>query len=88
MSDEVFQGLPVWCCFPGSISDRAGVRAGDVVLIANGMRIDSLDAYVEARLLRKDALELTLKRGNAIVEITLDLTTSAVESHEVPAVSA
>lgn len=88
MADEVFQGLPVWCCFPGSISDRAGVRAGDVLLIANGMRIDSLDSYVEARGLRKDALELTLLRGNTMLEITLDLSSDAVTHSEIPAASA
>ncbi|MGD8859744.1 MAG: PDZ domain-containing protein [Myxococcales bacterium] len=73
MTDQVFQGLPVWHCFPGSISDRAGVRKGDTLLFANGVRVDSLDAYVEARSRNADALELTLLRGNELIEVTLDL---------------
>src|SRR5262245_32332102 len=69
-----FHGLPVWSCFPGSIADRAGVKAGDVLLFANGMRIDSMDAYLDARGRDAARLELTVQRGNRILDFSLDLT--------------
>ena len=65
MSASKFEGLPVWCCFPGSAAERAGVRAGDVLLFANGMR--------EARNQDSSRLELIVQRGNRILELTLDL---------------
>ena len=74
MSASKFQGLPVWCCFPGSVADLAGVKAGDVLLFANGLRIDSMDAYLDARGRDADRLELTVQRGNAIIDFSLDLT--------------
>jgi S1-C subfamily serine protease len=75
MSASRFQGLPVWCCFPGSIAERAGVKAGDVLLFANGMRVDSMDAYVDARNSDEARLELTVQRGNRILDFSLDLST-------------
>ena len=44
---------------------------GDYVLIANGMRMASLADFVSARALYKDRLELTLRRGNDIIEKVL-----------------
>jgi hypothetical protein len=41
------------------------------VLIANGLRIDSLDGYVAARGVYTDRLELTVQRGNEIVDMVL-----------------
>ena len=79
MSASIFQGLPVWCCFPGSVADRAGVKAGDILLFANGLRIDSMDAYIDARGRDADRLELTVQRGNAILDFSLDLTTARQE---------
>lgn len=64
----------MWCCFPGSVADRAGVKAGDVLLFANGLRIDSMDAYLDARGRDADRLELTVQRGNTILDFSLDLT--------------
>jgi len=71
MDDQVFEGLPVLNLFPGSAAERAGVRVGDRVLFANGHRIESLDAYVNARKVYRDRLELTLLRGRRIVDKVL-----------------
>ena len=79
MSDSKFQGLPVWSCFPGSVADRAGVKAGDVLLFANGMRIDSMDAYLHARGQNAARLELTVQRGNRILDFSLDLVSAVAE---------
>jgi S1-C subfamily serine protease len=69
----------VWSCFPGSVADRAGVKAGDVLLFANGRRVDSMDAYLQARDEDTARLELIVQRGNRILDFTLDLTAVRAE---------
>ena len=77
MTDSVFQGLPVRSCSPGSPAERAGVKPGDVVLLANGHRVENMQQYVVARALRSDLLELTVLRGNRMIEFVVELTQSA-----------
>jgi len=74
MTDGVFQGLPVWSCFPGSPAQRAGVRKGDVVVLANGQRVENMNQYVAARAQRTDMLELTVLRGNRMLELVVEFT--------------
>lgn len=76
MTDSVFQGLPVRSCSPGSPAERAGVKPGDVVLLANGHRIENMQQYVVARALRSDLLELTVLRGNRMIDFVVELTQS------------
>ena len=71
MNDQAFQGLPVLFLLPGSVAERAGVKLGDRVLIANGQRVESLDAYVAARAIHADRVELTLLRGQDLLDMTL-----------------
>jgi len=71
VNDQAFQGLPVLCLLPGSVAERAGVKLGDRVLIANGRRVESLDSYVAARGVYTDRLELTLQRGRDILDMVL-----------------
>jgi S1-C subfamily serine protease len=71
VNDQAFQGLPVLCLLPGSVAERAGVKIGDRVLIANGQRVESLDSYVVARGIHTDRLELTLQRGQDILDMVL-----------------
>ena len=73
MSDSVFQGLPVWNCFPGSPADKAGVKQGDIVVLANGQRVSTMEAYAAARRMRKDKLELVVLRGKDLIEIEVAL---------------
>ena len=71
MGDEVYQGLRILSLFPGSTAARAGLRRGDYVLIANGQRIATMADFVNARSMYDDRLELTLRRGNQIIETVL-----------------
>jgi S1-C subfamily serine protease len=71
VNDQAFHGLPVLHLLPGSVAERAGVRTGDRVLIANGQRVESLDSYVAARGIYTDRLELTLQRGADILDMVL-----------------
>jgi S1-C subfamily serine protease len=59
------------------VADRAGVKAGDVLLFANGIRIDSMDAYLDARKRDDARLDLTVQRGNQILDFSLDLSRPA-----------
>jgi predicted metalloprotease with PDZ domain len=71
VTDSTFKGLPVWFCFPGSPAECAGVKQGDIVVIANGHRIDSVGAYVDAREIHRDRLELTVQRGNRVIDFVI-----------------
>jgi hypothetical protein len=52
------------------------VKQGDVVLFANGQRIENMAQYVSARGMRSDLLELTVLRGNRMIEFVVALTQS------------
>ena len=71
MNDELIQGLPVLYLMTGSVAERAGVKKGDRVLIANGRKIQTLMEYVQARSVYADRLELTLQRGQEILDMVL-----------------
>ena len=71
MNDQLLHGLPVLSLMTGSVAERAGVRCGDRVLIANGQRVETLLEYVRARSLRQDRVELTLQRGQTILDMVL-----------------
>lgn len=46
---EALGGVPVWGCLPGSPSHAAGIRAGDILLEVNGLRVKDISDYVKAR---------------------------------------
>ena len=71
MADEVFHGLRILSLFPGSVGERAGLRSGDRVLVANGLRMVSLADFANARKVYNDRLELTVRRGAHIFETVL-----------------
>lgn len=72
-NDFVFNGLPVRSCTPGSPAEKAGVQMGDAVIFANGFRIQTMGQYVSARATRSDALELTVLRGNRMIDFHIPL---------------
>jgi hypothetical protein len=47
-----------------------------MVLLANGQRIENMQQYVAARALRSDKLELTVLRGNRMLDFLVELTAS------------
>ena len=66
--DSLAKGLPIWVVAPGSPSEKAGLQVGDVILFANGIRTDSLEAYVQARQATPGTLSVTVQRGNQVLE--------------------
>jgi S1-C subfamily serine protease len=73
MTDCTFQGVPVTSCVPNSPAERAGVKQGDVVILANGQRIETMSQYVAARKMRTDRLELTVLRGPRMIDFQIEL---------------
>lgn len=69
--DQLLEGLPVLWIAEGSVAMRAGVQRGDRLLIANGVAMTGFDSYVEARDKDADKLEMTVQRGNQILDFTL-----------------
>jgi hypothetical protein len=54
---------------PGSTGAEAGIRYGDVLLAANGVRTKRVEDYFSAKELRDDGVELLIFRDG--VELTL-----------------
>ncbi len=68
-NSEILSGMPVLAVNPGSPSEKAGLRAGDRVIIANGMQVKDLDSFVKARNLRNDGLDVTVMRGFKMLDL-------------------
>ena len=66
---EIYSGIAIFSVDKGSTTHRAGVRAGDILIVVNGRRVHRLAEYASARKLREDILELVVVRDGR--EITL-----------------
>lgn len=60
-----FRGVVIVRVEPGSVAEGADIRAGDVVLELNGVKIESMDDYKSAtgKLKEGDYVRLFIKRG-------------------------
>lgn len=56
------EGIPILGCIPGSPAARAGLKVGDVLLVANGIRTRSIDDYFDALDVDAQKLEVTYYR--------------------------
>lgn len=67
-------GIPIWSCLPGSAAARLGVRYGDVIVSVNGRPTPNVDAYIEARNVRRDGLSVVVFRDGRehMLEVTLE----------------
>ncbi len=59
---KIYEGVAILSVEPGTVSHRAGVRAGDVLVAVNGRRVRKLVDYALARGTRGDTLELVVMR--------------------------
>lgn len=71
---KTLEGIPVWGCLPGSTSDKAGIKYGDIILSVNGVKTPDAEAYAEAKELRPDGMSLEIFRdGNThTIEVLFD----------------
>lgn len=65
----IYSGIAIFSVDRGSTTHRAGVRAGDILVVVNGRRVRQLSEYASARMLRDDLLELVVVRDGR--ELTL-----------------
>ena len=68
---EIYEGIPVWGCVPGSPADRAGLRIGDVLLSVNGVRTKSIDAFVAERRWANGEMRVGIVREGQEMELVL-----------------
>jgi len=68
---EALGGIPVWGVLPGSVSQRCGVRYGDVIISVNGIKTSNADEYVEARSARRDGADIVIFREGQEVLLRL-----------------
>lgn len=59
---EIYGGIAIFSVDKGSTTHRAGVRAGDILIVVNGRRVRRLAEYAAARRLRDELLELIVVR--------------------------
>lgn len=65
---ELLDGLPIVHIMPGSVTEKAGIKVGDILLEVNGMPIPDADAFIEARALVKDGMSFKVWREGSEIE--------------------
>ncbi len=70
---EVYGGMPIWGCLPGSPCHRAGIVYGDILLEVNGRQIDNIEAYIAAKELDSNKFRVRFLRGGNEMEVTVPL---------------
>lgn len=59
---QIYGGIAIFSVEKGSTTHRAGVRAGDILIVVNGRRVRRLADYAAARKLQEELLELVVIR--------------------------
>jgi len=59
---QIYGGIAIFSVEKGSTTHRAGVRAGDILIVVNGRRVRRLADYAAARKLQEELLELVVVR--------------------------
>ena len=68
---ESLSGIAVWGVLPGSVSQRCGVRYGDIIISVNGIKTSNAEEYVEARGARLDGADVVIFRDGQEVLLQL-----------------
>jgi S1-C subfamily serine protease len=66
---EIYGGIAIFSVDKGSTTHRAGVRAGDVLIVVNGRRVRRLSEYATARKLQAELLELVVVRDGREIKL-------------------
>jgi S1-C subfamily serine protease len=70
-------GLPVLGCLPGSPTERAGVRYGDVLLAIDGKPTATWDDFIEARNACGARFTARIFRDGVELDFDIELATTA-----------
>jgi S1-C subfamily serine protease len=68
---EIYGGVPVWGCLPGSPAERAGLRGGDILLAVNGRPTSSLGDFLTAREWQDDEMTIRIVRDGQQLDLVL-----------------
>jgi S1-C subfamily serine protease len=63
------KGIPIVYLIPGCHAERAGVRAGDIIISVNGNDVNSLDDYADAIKDRKNTQKMIIVRDGISMDI-------------------
>ncbi len=66
-------GIAILGALPGSPAAEFGLKYGDVLLSVNGIAMSSVEDFLQARSGASGKMELIVRRGSHVMEITLDL---------------
>jgi S1-C subfamily serine protease len=66
---EIYGGIAIFSVDKGSTTHRAGVRAGDVLIVVNGRRVRRLSEYATARKLQAELLSLVVIRDGKEIKL-------------------
>lgn len=69
-------GLPILGCRPDSPAERAGVVYGDILLSVNGRPTPDWTAFIEARSLSNEVMEIELFRDGQEMRLVVALETN------------
>lgn len=65
------QGVPLWGCTPGSPSDQAGLRYGDIILSVNGSRTRTAAEYARVADITDHPYLVEIRRGADLLTLTV-----------------
>ncbi len=70
-------GIVILGTLPGSAAERLGLRNGDVLLAVNGEAMSSVEDFLRARAQVKERMQVLVRRGDHVLDLTIDLTEKA-----------
>lgn len=67
-------GIAILGALPGSPAAEYGLKYGDVLLSVNGLAMSSVEDFLQARSAAEEKMDLIVRRGTHVLELSLDLT--------------
>ena len=82
MIAKVYEGILILGSLPNSPAQHSGLKYGDILIMANGMRTKTIADFFAARAMDQERLDLVLVRDGVEFEISIGLTRRRVSVDE------
>jgi len=69
----IYEGVPLLAVAPGSTSEKAGMKRGDIIININDQEIKTLDDYLKIVHTRKDSMKVIFVRDGQEMTTTIGL---------------